>query len=80
MGGVDTIEAVNLLELARLRSFGPSDRSAESLFWLIQITNNQYLSYDSELVSKRYPGRDFSPKSRATKESAALIWERNESG
>jgi gamma-glutamyltranspeptidase / glutathione hydrolase len=80
VGGVDTIEALNLLELAGLKTFGPPARSAESLFWLMQITNNQNLSYDSELVSQRYPGRDFSPKARATKESARRIWGEMQAG
>jgi gamma-glutamyltranspeptidase/glutathione hydrolase len=80
LGGVDTIEALNLLELAHLKRFGPPARSAESLFWLVQITNNQNFTYDRERLTKRYPSRDFSSKSRATKESARWIWEEMQAG
>jgi gamma-glutamyltranspeptidase / glutathione hydrolase len=80
LGGVDTIEALNLLELAGLKSHGPPTRSAESLFWLMQITSNQDFSYASEAATKKYPGQDFSPKARATKESARWIWERMQPG
>ncbi len=80
VGGVDTIEALNLLELAGLNTFGPPVSSAKSLFWLMQITNNQALSYDLELVSKKYPRRDLSPKARATKESARWMWQEIQMG
>ena len=43
LGGVDTVEALNLLELADLGRFGPPARSPESLFWLMQITKNQLM-------------------------------------
>jgi gamma-glutamyltranspeptidase/glutathione hydrolase len=79
-GGVDTAEALNLLELADLGRFGPPSRSPESLFWLMQITKNQLLSEAPELMASRYPGRDFSPKTRATKEHARWLWERMQRG
>ena len=80
VGGVDTIEALNLLELAALKTFGPPAKSARSLFWLLQIANNQALSYDTEAITKRYPGRDFSPGARVTKDSARWIWDEMQTG
>ena len=80
VGGVDTIEALNLLELAALKTFGPPTKSARSLFWLLQIANNQALSYNTEPITKRYPGRDLSPRARATKDSARWIWDEMQAG
>lgn len=79
-GGVDTVEALNLLELADLGRSGQPSRSSESLFWLMQIANNQLLSYGPEEAAKRYPGRDFAPRTRATKEHAHWLWERMRQG
>ena len=80
MGGVDTVEALNLIELASLKDHAPPTRSADSLFWLMRITSNQNLSYTSEPLTSKYPGRDVSPKARATKESARWIWQRMQQG
>jgi gamma-glutamyltranspeptidase / glutathione hydrolase len=80
VGGVDTIEALNLLELSALKTFGPRAQSASSLFWLLQIANNQALSYDTEPITKRYPGRDLSPRARVTKDSARWIWGEMQAG
>jgi gamma-glutamyltranspeptidase/glutathione hydrolase len=80
VGGVDTIEALNLLELAALKTFGPPAKSARNLFWLLQIANNQALSYDTEPITKRYPGRDLSPRARVTKDSARWIWDEMQAG
>jgi gamma-glutamyltranspeptidase/glutathione hydrolase len=80
VGGVDTIEALNLIELAGLNTLGAPTKSARSLFWLLQITNNQALSYDTGLLGKRYPGRDLSPRARVTKESSRWIWNEMQAG
>lgn len=79
-GGVDTVEALNLLELADLKKFGPPSRSPESLFWLMQITKNQLVFEAPEAMAGRYPGRDFSARARATKEHARWLWERIQRG
>ncbi|MGP0069312.1 MAG: gamma-glutamyltransferase [Isosphaeraceae bacterium] len=79
-GGVDTVEALNLLELADLKTYGSPARSAESLFRLIQITKNQNHSYAPETATRRYPGRDFSPRARISKDNARWIWERMQQG
>jgi gamma-glutamyltranspeptidase / glutathione hydrolase len=80
LGGVDTVEALNLLELAGLGRSGPPSRSSESLFWLMQITNDQLLVFTPEPAARRYPGRDFSPRARVTKEHARWLWERMRHG
>ena len=79
-GGVDTVEALNLLELADLRPHGPPSRSSESLFRLIQITKNQLLFEDPDRAARRFPGRDLSPQARVTKDHARWLSERLKSG
>src|SRR5262249_44488440 len=80
LGGVDTVEALNLLELADLRIHGPPSRSPESLFWLMQITRNQLLFEAPDEAARRFPGRDFSPRARLTKDHARWLWERMNHG
>ena len=63
-GGVDTIEALNLLELAGTARHGVPFKSAESLFWLMQITDNQNQFFDPELAARGFPDRSFSAGSR----------------
>ena len=60
-GGVDTVESLNLLELAGLGRSGLPTRSSESLFWLMQIANDQLLTFAPEPAARRYPGRDSRP-------------------
>jgi gamma-glutamyltranspeptidase / glutathione hydrolase len=79
-GGVDTLEALNLLELAGLKQRGLPTESSESLFWLIQITRNQEVSYARELATSRFPDRDLSPQARVSKASARWVWERMQVG
>jgi gamma-glutamyltranspeptidase/glutathione hydrolase len=79
-GGVETVEALNLLELAGLKTYGPPSRSPEGLFWLMQITNNQNLTFSPGPAARRYPGRDFSPRTRVTKDHARWLWERMQAG
>ncbi len=79
-GGVDTLEALNLLELAGLGRSGTPSRSAESLFWLIQITDNQNLTLYPKLAAKRFPEQSFSAQTRVTKEHARWLWARKREG
>jgi len=76
MGGVDFVEALNLLELSDLRRSGVPSRSSASLIWLMQITCNQVLSFAPSLAAERFPNKDFSPTARATKEHARWVWAR----
>jgi gamma-glutamyltranspeptidase/glutathione hydrolase len=80
LGGVDTLEALNLLELADLKTQGRPTESPASLFWLMQITNNQNVSFSPARVAQNYPGRDLSPQARVTKASARWVWERMQKG
>ena len=75
-GGVNDIEAVNLLELADLKSSGPYMNSPRSLLWLMQIAECHKITWYQDGLS----GRDLSPKSRATKETAAWIWSQMQGG
>ena len=79
-GGADSLEALNLLELAGLKQHGLPTESPESLFWLMQITRNQEISYAREIVAQRFPGRDLSPKARVSKPHARWVWERMQAG
>jgi gamma-glutamyltranspeptidase/glutathione hydrolase len=80
MGGVDTVEALNLVELAALGRSGTPTQSAPSLFWLMQITNNLVVSYASDVIARRFPERDFSPGSRANKVHARWVWGQMQQG
>ncbi len=80
IGGVDTIEALNLLELSGLSRSGLPSRSPESLFWLMQISHNQFLFYEPELAARRFPAEDFSPRIRVSKEHARWLWTRMQVG
>ena len=75
-GGVNNVEALNLLELADLKSSGPYTTSPRSLLWLMQIAECHKMTW----YEKKPTGRDLSPPSRATKETAAWIWSQMQSG
>ena len=62
-GGVNMIQALNLLELADLKRFGPYTSSPQSLFWLMQISACQSLR------------NQFSPEMLLSKKNAAGIWQ-----
>ncbi len=79
-GGVDAIEALNLLEQAGLERLVPPTQAAERLFWLAQITDNQGFATAPELAARRFPGQDFTPRARATKAHARWVWERMREG
>jgi gamma-glutamyltranspeptidase/glutathione hydrolase len=80
LGGVETVEALNLLSLADLRRYGPPATSGESLFWLMQITANQRLSYLHAGDAALPRGVDLSPRTRVTPEHARRIWDRMQAG
>ena len=75
-GGVNTIEALNLLELANLKQYGHYTNSPKSLLWLMQIAHVHHLTWGLP----KSPRHDLSPKSRATKETAAWIWQQMQNG
>lgn len=75
-GGVNTIEALNLLELANLKQYGHYTTSPKSLLWLTQIADVYHLTWRLP----KAPRHDLSRKSRATKETSAWIWREMQNG
>jgi gamma-glutamyltranspeptidase/glutathione hydrolase len=80
-GGVNTVEAFNLLEAADLKKMGHYTESAEALYWFMQIAHfalyagpRQGLTDDG--VEDYLPGVSLSARSRLTKENARLLWQR----
>jgi gamma-glutamyltranspeptidase / glutathione hydrolase len=73
-GGVGIVEGLHLLELANLKEHYTT--SPRSLFWLMQISECQRLTWGGLAAA----GIDLSPKSRATKETSALIWQQMQNG
>jgi gamma-glutamyltranspeptidase / glutathione hydrolase len=69
-GGVSMVEGLHLLELANLKECGHYTTSPRSLFWLMEISECQRLNW----APLKFANIDLSPKSRATKETSALIW------
>ncbi len=82
IGGMNTIQALNMLEAADLPSFGHYTTSSEALYWFIQISRVGSLSdpqmtgigFSEELLKKYIPEGDFSLQSRIKKETAKLLW------
>jgi gamma-glutamyltranspeptidase/glutathione hydrolase len=76
LGGVQTIEALNLLEVVDLKRHGHYTTSPESLYQFIQICRaGFFLSHWPTRFFKTYvPEIDLSPESRVKKESARLLW------
>jgi gamma-glutamyltranspeptidase / glutathione hydrolase len=76
LGGLDTIEALNLLEVADLKQYGHYTTSPETLYEFIQICRVKYfLPYLPAPTLKMYlPDLDSAPESRVKKESARLLW------
>lgn len=78
-GGVNLIEAFNLMEAADLKDLGRYTEDPEALFWLMQIQRVWRLSYlpAQDLAQM---GRDLSLQSRQTKETAQWLWEQMQAG
>ena len=81
-GGIDALEALNLLEIADLQQYGHYASSPEALFWLQQITRVGpiFSSLPAEELAISLPGRDLSPLSRLSKETSAWLWEELQRG
>src|SRR5436190_4296100 len=75
-GGVNTIEAMNLMESADLKQSGHYATSPKSLLWLTQIARVHHLTWGLPTPARH----DLSPKSRATKETSAWIWKEMQNG
>jgi gamma-glutamyltranspeptidase/glutathione hydrolase len=75
LGGLDTIEALNLLEAADLKQYGHYTTSPEALYEFIQICRVRYfLSLPPQTLKWYLPDLDSAPESRVKKESARLLW------
>ena len=62
------VEGLHLLELANLKEYGHYTTSPRSLFWLMEISECQRLTWTPLNFARM---DDLSPKSRATKETSA---------
>ncbi len=77
LGGVNTIEALNLLEAADLKRRGHYTTSPEALYEFIQICHaGLFLSFAPEIIRTHAPELDLAPESRVKKENARLLWQK----
>jgi gamma-glutamyltranspeptidase/glutathione hydrolase len=77
LGGVNTIEALNLLEAADLKRLGHYTTSPEALYDFIQICRvGLFFSFGSKIIKTHLPELDLAPESRVKKESAKLLWQK----
>jgi gamma-glutamyltranspeptidase/glutathione hydrolase len=76
LGGLHTIEALNLLDAADLKQYGHYTTSPEALYEFIRICRvNYFLSYLPQPAQKYFlPDLNFSLESRVKKENARLLW------
>ena len=80
-GGVNTIEALNVLEAAGYPEQGSYTEDAEALFWFMMTHRLMILSYLNESTLESIePDIDLSYESRATKETARALWEEMKKG
>jgi gamma-glutamyltranspeptidase / glutathione hydrolase len=77
-GGVDAIEALNLLEAADLKQYGHYTASPEALYEFIQICRASiYLNnFPPELFKEYAPEIALAPVDRVKKENARLLWQK----
>src|SRR5262245_54096267 len=76
LGGVNTIEAFNLLEAADLKQYGHFTTAPESLYEFIRICRAGYFlsHWPTNILKMHLPDLDLAPESRVKKESARLLW------
>jgi gamma-glutamyltranspeptidase/glutathione hydrolase len=75
-GGINAIEAFNLLEAADLKQYGHYTTSPETLYKFIQICRVGYFLpfLPTDILKMYLPGINHSPEARVKKESAQLLW------
>lgn len=75
-GGVNLVEALNLLEAADIAKFGHYATSPDALYGLIQISRVGYFlpALPPATIKTLFPDLDISPQSRLKKETAKLLW------
>ncbi len=76
LGGVTTLEALNLVELARPEQHGHYAEDPDALYQLIQATRMSWLLTISPpaYVRLHFPAVDLDPRARVTEEHAERIW------
>src|SRR5215475_1844135 len=76
LGGVNTIEAFNLLEAADLKQYGHYTTSPEALYEFIRICRASYFLslFPTDVIKTHLPDLDIATESRMKKESARLLW------
>jgi gamma-glutamyltranspeptidase/glutathione hydrolase len=82
-GGVNTIEALRLYELAGLTKKGRSVDSGDALFWLAQVQKAQSLSFLPPEVFPQWEkqlGVDLTLSSRLREETTRKLWRLMEAG
>lgn len=79
-GGVTIVEALHLMERADLRKLGHYSTSAESLFWLMQISHCILLEFVPPETASLLAGTDMSAESRVKPETADWIWQQMQAG
>src|SRR5262245_19540480 len=77
-GGINTIEAFNLLEAADLKQYGHYTVSPDVMYEFIRICSAGYflLGWPTNTLKLYLPDFDLSPESRVKKESARLLWQK----
>ena len=69
-GGINIVEGMNLLDLAKLQQYGHYTSSPHSLLWFMEISACENLAWNW-----RDFAHDLSPQSRITKQTSAWIWD-----
>jgi gamma-glutamyltranspeptidase / glutathione hydrolase len=72
VGGINTIEALNLLEVADLKKYGHYTASPEALYEFIRICRAGHIPLQA--LKMYVPDLDRSAEARVKKESARLLW------
>lgn len=73
-GGVNTTEALNVLEAADIKSMGHYTESPEALFWLTQLTRLSMVGYLFPHLADEVPGVDMSLEGRLGKAHGGALW------
>ncbi len=80
IGGVNTTEALNLLEAADIKSMGHYTQSPEALTWLTQLTRIWMVGYLFPNLAEQVPGIDMSLQGRQEKTHAQALWKALKAG
>ena len=79
-GGVNTTEALNILEAADIKSMGHYTESPEALFWLTQLTRLSMAGYLFPHLADDVPGVDMSLQGRLSKDHGRALWKALQAG